>query len=79
MSTQSSALTTVCEKGETMKRPAGSIAELRPTLVIGIGGTGYLLKNDRYRGGIMQLCAPGALFVGVAPQNVRSALGRSAR
>jgi Tubulin like len=25
-----------------MKRPAGSIAELRPTLVIGIGGTGYL-------------------------------------
>jgi hypothetical protein len=25
-----------------MKRPAGSIAELRPTLVIGVGGTGYL-------------------------------------
>jgi Tubulin like len=25
-----------------MKRPASSIAELRPTLVIGIGGTGYL-------------------------------------
>jgi hypothetical protein len=25
-----------------MKRPTGSIAELRPTLVIGIGGTGYL-------------------------------------
>ena len=25
-----------------MKRPASSIAELRPTLVVGIGGTGYL-------------------------------------
>jgi hypothetical protein len=25
-----------------MKRPASSIAELRPTLVIGVGGTGYL-------------------------------------
>ena len=25
-----------------MKRPTSSIAELRPTLVIGVGGTGYL-------------------------------------
>lgn len=43
---ESSALSThhssLSLKGETMKRPAGSIAELRPTLVIGIGGTGYL-------------------------------------
>lgn len=30
------------KKGEKMKRVASSIAELRPTLVIGIGGTGYL-------------------------------------
>jgi XcyI restriction endonuclease len=49
--------------------PTPIILEAKPTL----------LKDDRYAGLIMRLCAPGALFVGVAQQNVRSVLGRSAR